>query len=86
MLSDISNIIIEDEFIIIVTTDGDKHTISIDNDNSVHKGYVDNIISMAISLVDDTNPDMDMDREFSNGYNDRESDGWDYIDGDDDDY
>ena len=86
MLSDISNIIIEDEFIIIVTTDGDKHTISIDNDNSVHKGYVDNIISMAISLVHDTNPDMDMDREFSNGYNDRESDGWDYIDGDDDDY
>ena len=86
MLSDISNIIIEDEFIIIVTTDGDKHTISIDNDNSVHKGYVDNIISMAISLVDDTNPDIDMDREFSNGYNDRESDGWDYIDGDDDDY
>jgi len=86
MLSDISNIIIEDEFIIIVTLDGDKHTIAIDNDNSVHKGYVDNIISMAISLVDDTNPDMDMDRGFSNGYNDRESDGWDYIDGDDDDY
>ena len=86
MLSDISNIIIEDEFIIIVTTDGDKHTISIDNDNSVHKGYVDNIISMAISLVDDTNPDMDMDNGFTNGYSDRDRDGWDYIDGDDDDY
>tara|TARA_B100001057_G_C22454596_1_gene796411 strand:- start:378 stop:638 length:261 start_codon:yes stop_codon:yes gene_type:complete len=86
MLSDISNIIIEDEFIIIVTTDGDKHTISIDSDNLVHKGYVDNIISMAISLVDDTNPDMDMDRGFSNEYNDRETDGWSYIDGDDDDY
>jgi hypothetical protein len=41
---------------------------------------------MAISLVDDTNPDMDMDRGFSNGYNDRDTDGWDYIDGDDDDY
>tara|TARA_B100000927_G_scaffold256503_1_gene223868 strand:+ start:470 stop:730 length:261 start_codon:yes stop_codon:yes gene_type:complete len=86
MLSDISNIIIEDEFIVIVTADGDKHTISIDNDNSVHKGYVDNIISMAISLVDDTNPDMDMDRGFSNGYNAGDTDGWDYIDGDDDDY
>ena len=86
MLSDISNIIIEDEFIIIVTSDGDKHTIAIDNDNSVHKGYVDNIISMAISLVDDTNPDMDMDRGFSDGYGTTETDGWDYIDGDDDDY
>ena len=61
MLSDISNIIIEDEFIIIVTTDGDKHTIAIDNDNLVHKGYVDNIISMGITLVNDTNPDTDMD-------------------------
>ena len=82
----LSNIIIEDEFLIIVTTSGDKHTIAIDNQNWAHKQLVDNIISMAISLVDDTNPDMDMDREFSNGYNDRESDGWDYIDGDDDDY
>jgi hypothetical protein len=86
MLSDISNIIIEDDVIIIVTTDGDKHTISIDTDNPVHKAWVDNIITMAISLVDDTNPDMDMDRGFSNGYSDRDTDGWDYIDGDDDDY
>ena len=86
MLSDISNIIIEDEFIIIITTDGDKHTIAIDNDNPSHKAWVDNIIAMAISLVDDTNPDMDMDRGFSNGYTDRDTDGWGYIDGDDDDY
>ena len=28
MLSDISNIIIEDEFIVIITTDGDKHTMA----------------------------------------------------------
>ena len=77
MLSDISNIIIEDEFIIIVTTDGDKHTIAIDNDNPVHKGYIDNIISMGITLVNDTNPDTDMDMEM---------DAWgDYSD-DDDDY
>ena len=84
MLSDISNIIIEDEFIIIITTEGDKHTIAIDNDNLTHKGWVDNIISMAISLVDDTNPDMDS--GYSNGYSDRDTDGWGYIDGDDDDY
>ena len=86
MLSDISNIIIEDEFIIIVTTDGDKHTIAIDNDNLTHKDWVDNIITTATSLVDDTNPDMDMDRGFSNGYGERDTDGWGYIDGDDDDY
>ena len=36
MHSEISNIIIEDEFIIIVTLDGDKHTIAIDNDNDTH--------------------------------------------------
>ena len=86
MLSDISNIIIEDEFTVIITTDGDKHTIAIDNENPQHKAWADNIISMAISLVDDTNPDMDMDGGFSNGYNDSDTDGWNYIDGDDDDY
>ena len=82
----LSNIIIEDEFLIIVTTSCDKYKIAIDNQNWAHKQLVDNIISMAISLVDETNPDLDMDRDFSDGYNDRESDGWDYIDGDDDDY
>ena len=61
MLSEISNIIIEDEFIIVVTLDGDKHTIAIDNDNETHKAFVDNIISMATSLVSETNPDKDMD-------------------------
>ena len=86
MLSDISNIIVENEFIVIVTSDGDKHTIAIDNENPQHKVWVDSIISMAISLVDDTNPDMDMDNGFTNGYSDRDRDGWDYIDGDDDDY
>ena len=29
MLSDISNIIVENEFIVIVTSDGDKHTTSL---------------------------------------------------------
>ena len=86
MLSDISNIIVENEFIVIVTSDGDKHTMSIDNENPQHKDWVENIISMGISLVDDTNPDMDMDNGFTNGYSDRDRDGWDYIDGDDDDY
>ena len=50
MLSEISNIIIEDEFIIIVTLDGDKHTIAIDNDNQTHKAFIDNIISFAESI------------------------------------
>lgn len=61
MQSEISNIIIEDEFIIIVTLDGDKHTISIDNDNETHKAFVQNIISMALSLASETEPDTDMD-------------------------
>jgi len=68
MQSEISNIIIEDEFIIIVTLDGDKHTISIDNDNETHKAFAQNIISMAISLVDETNPDSDMDMDMSGLY------------------
>ena len=59
--SEISNIIIEDEFIIIVTLEGDKHTIALDNDNQTHKTFVDNIISMATSLVSETKPDTDMD-------------------------
>ena len=46
MLSDISNIIVENEFIVIVTSDGDKHTMFIDNENPQHKDWVDNIISM----------------------------------------
>ena len=68
MQSEISNIIIEDEFIIIVTLDGDKHTISIDNDNETHKAFAQNIISMAISLVDETNPDSDMDMDMNGLY------------------
>tara|TARA_B110000495_G_C22783254_1_gene458027 strand:+ start:201 stop:455 length:255 start_codon:yes stop_codon:yes gene_type:complete len=63
MHSEISNIIIEDEFIIIVTLDGDKHTIAIDNDNDTHKTFVDNILSMATSLVNETEPDKDMDMD-----------------------
>ena len=68
MLSEISNIIIEDEFIIVVTLDGDKHTIAIDNDNETHKAFVDNIISMATSLVSETNPDKDMDMDMGGLY------------------
>jgi|SaaInlV_125m_DNA_1040241.scaffolds.fasta_scaffold10544_5 hypothetical protein len=63
MHSEISNIIIEDEFIIIVTLDGDKHTIAIDNDNDTHKTFIDNILSMATSLVNETEPDKDMDMD-----------------------
>lgn len=65
MLSEISNIIIEDEFLIIVTSNGSKHTIAIDNDNPTHKSFAENIISMAISLVDETDEDV-MDGLYSN--------------------
>lgn len=83
MLSDISNIIIEDEFIIIVTTDGDKHTIAIDNDNETHKTFIDNIISMATSLVSETDSDKDMD--IDGYYRDDSPNYWgDYSDNDDD--
>lgn len=68
MQSEISNIIIEDEFIIIVTLDGDKHTILIDNDNQTHKTFVQNIISMALSLVSETESDTDMDMETDGLY------------------
>lgn len=81
MQSEISNIIIEDEFIIIVTLDGDKHTISIDNDNDTHKAFVQNIISMALSLVDETNPDSDMDMDTDGLYRPGAPTYW--FDGDD---
>tara|TARA_B100000780_G_C20807576_1_gene320822 strand:+ start:258 stop:503 length:246 start_codon:yes stop_codon:yes gene_type:complete len=80
MLSDISNIIIEDEFIIIVTSVGSKHTIPIDNDNPTHKTFIDNMISIATSLVEETKEDVDMDAEFEpnhwGDYKDDEEDEW----------
>ena len=84
MQSEISNIIIEDEFIIIVTLDGDKHTVAIDNDNQTHKTFIDNIISMATSLVSETEPDTDMD--MGGLYGPDSPNQWgDYLD-DDEDY
>jgi len=58
MMNDIENIIVEDEFIIIITTGGDRRTIRIDNVNTTHKQYVVNILSMADSLVDEIKPDI----------------------------
>ena len=84
MLSDISNIIIEDEFIIIVTLDGDKHTIAIDNDNQTHRTFIDNIISMATSLVSETEPDKDMDTDGL--YSPESPTYWGDYGDDDDDY
>jgi hypothetical protein len=84
MQSEISNIIIEDEFIIIVTLDGDKRTIPIDNDNDTHKSFVQNIILMALSLVDETNPDSDMDMDTDGLYGPNATAYW--FDGDDDGY
>ena len=84
MLSEISNIIIEDEFIIIVTLDGDKHTIAIDNDNQTHKVFIDNIISMATSLVSETEPDKDMDT--GGLYNPESPTYWGDYGDDNDDY
>ena len=85
MLSEISNIIIEDEFIIIVTLDGDKHTIAIDNDNQTHKTFVDNIISMSTSLVNETDADRDMDMDTTGLYGPGAPTYW--FDGmDDEDY
>jgi len=82
-MTDIENIIIEDEFIIIVTSVGSKHTLPIDNDNPNHKVFIDNIISMAISLVDETDEDVDMDNEYGDGsptnwgdLGDEEEDEW----------
>jgi len=86
MLSEISNIIIEDEFIIVVTLDGDKHTIAIDNDNETHKAFVDNIISMATSLVSETNPDKDMDMDMGGLYGPNAPNQWGDYGDDDDDY
>jgi hypothetical protein len=84
MLSEISNIIIEDEFIIIVTLDGDKHTIAIDNDNQTHRTFIDNIISMATSLVSETEPDKDMDTDGL--YSPESPTYWGDYGDDDDDY
>tara|TARA_B110000444_G_scaffold155234_1_gene145286 strand:+ start:437 stop:706 length:270 start_codon:yes stop_codon:yes gene_type:complete len=64
-MNEIENIIVEEDFIIIITSDGSKRTIDIDNTNPIHKAFVDNIISMATSLVDDTNEDIIGDN-FSN--------------------
>ena len=64
-MTDIENIIIEDEYIVIITSAGCKHTIEIDNKNPSHKAFVENIISMAISLVDETDEDI-ADDEYTN--------------------
>lgn len=82
-MTDIENIIIEDEYIVIITSTGCKHTIEIDNKNPSHKAFVENIISMAISLVDETDEDIS-DGEFTNSdtpdfwgdYSDEEEEDW----------
>ena len=71
-MTDIENIIIEDEYIVIITSTGCKHTIEIDNKNPSHKAFVENIISMAISL-EFTNSDTP---DFWGGYSDEEEEDW----------
>lgn len=57
-MNEIENILVDDEFIIIITSDGKKRTLRIDNHNPIHRSWIDNILSMAISLVNETEEDI----------------------------
>jgi hypothetical protein len=78
-MSEIENILVDDEFIIIITSDGKKRTLRIDNHNPNHRSWIENILSMAISLVNETNEDV-----MDNTFNDNNS--WQDDFGDVDDY
>ena len=78
-MSEIENILVDDEFIIIITSDGKKRTLRIVNHNPNHRSWIENILSMAISLVNETNEDV-----MDNTFNDNNS--WQDDFGDVDDY
>ena len=63
---EIENIIIDDDQIIIITTDGNKRTLKTDNVNRTHRDLIHNIILAAESLVSSTEVDITDDADFNN--------------------
>ena len=58
MVNEIENIIVEDEFIVIITTGGDRRTIRIDNDDSTLREWVHTLLSTVDSIINETQPDI----------------------------
>lgn len=57
-MNEVQNILIEDDVIIIITTDGNRRTLPIKTNNEVHRTWISNIIAMAESLVMETDEDI----------------------------
>lgn len=58
MVNEIENIIVEDEFIVIITNGGDRRTIRIDNEDSIRREWVHTLLSTAESIINETQPDI----------------------------
>lgn len=79
-MSEVENILIEDDVIIIITSDGLKRTLPINNQNEIHKAWISNIISMAESLVYESTEDALDSADFDNPWADDYGDVDDFDD------
>ena len=81
MVNEIENIIVEDEFIVIITNGGDRRTIRIDNDDSTLREWVHTLLSTAESIINETQPDImggisDDDNPWQDDYGDVDEYDW----------
>lgn len=49
---DVVNIIIDEDTITAVNSDGGTHTIEIENDDEILRTYAENIIAMGLMIID----------------------------------
>ena len=82
-MSEVENILIEEDTIVIITSDGNRRTLPINNQNQVHRTWISNIMAMAESLVMETNEDI-LDGTTWTGENPWQDDYGDVDDLDDD--
>lgn len=81
MMNEIENIIVEDEFIVIITTGGDRRTIRIDNEDSTLREWVHTLLSTVESIINETQPDImggisDDDNLWQDDYGDVDEYDW----------
>ena len=81
MVNEIENIIVEDEFIVIITTGGDRRTIKIDNEDSTRREWVHTLLSTVESIINETQPDImggisDDDNPWQDDYGDVDEYDW----------
>tara|TARA_Y100000389_G_C17433654_1_gene504205 strand:- start:1339 stop:1566 length:228 start_codon:yes stop_codon:yes gene_type:complete len=69
---DIVNIIIEEETITAINSDGGTHTIEIENDDETLRTYAENIIAMGLMIVDTVPEDDGFGIDDTNFFDDEE--------------